>query len=97
MEKLNTHPLVGEVRACGLMGALEIVSDKSAKTPLRRAADFGQMIVERAYHHGLITRFTGNALNLVPPLVISASDLDEIFARVTQVLDDAAADAPHFM
>ena len=89
MDALVAHPLAGEVRAAGLLGAIEIVADKAARTPFRQTQGLGQFLTDRAYHHGIITRFTGNAVNLVPPLVIGEADLAEVFARMTLVLDDA--------
>jgi 4-aminobutyrate--pyruvate transaminase len=93
LEALAQHPIVGEGRNAGLMGAIEIVADKGSKAPFHQPDRLGRYLMSRAYHHGLITRFTGNALTLVPPLVIDEADLAEVFARMKLVLDDAWAAA----
>ena len=54
LAKLGDHPLVGEARGVGLVGALEIVADKHSKAqfdPSRKAA---ALVAERAFDHGLI-------------------------------------------
>jgi len=89
LEGLAQHPIVGEGRSAGLMGAVEIVADKSTKALFRETDRLGRFLMSRAYHHGIITRFTGSALTLVPPLVIGEADLAEVFQRMKRILDDA--------
>ncbi|MFM9972586.1 MAG: aminotransferase [Burkholderiales bacterium] len=89
IDALAEHPLAGECRAIGLMGAIEIVADKATKTSFRETHALGKFLLDEAYRQGIITRFTGNALNLVPPLIIGEADLDEVFVRVKGVLDAA--------
>ena len=38
LDALRDHPLVGEVRGRGMLAAVELVTDKAAKTPLPAAA-----------------------------------------------------------
>lgn len=74
------HRLVGDVRGCGLMAALELVSDRGAKTP----ADKPTMarVYEGTYDAGVIVRVSGNNVIISPPLVITANDVKRIVSAL---------------
>lgn len=81
------HPLVGEVSAMGLIGALELVADKASK----RAFDgmkVGQFCAKAAEENGLIIRpLGGNRVALCPPLIIQRAHVDEITDKLSRALD----------
>ena len=79
LHKLASHPLVGEVRGIGLIGALELVRDKASKAPFDAAAGAGPLAAELSQQEGLILRAMGDSLALCPPLVITSAELDELF------------------
>jgi putrescine aminotransferase len=56
LNSLRDHPLVGDVRGRGMLAAVELVTDKEAKTPLPGAAESGRRIFDRAWDNGLIIR-----------------------------------------
>jgi len=81
LEELKArHALVGDVRTKGLMGALEIVSDRGAKTPA--AKETMSKIQEGAYEAGAMIRVSGCNIILSPPLVIAADDVAKIAEAV---------------
>jgi putrescine---pyruvate transaminase len=81
LEELKArHALVGDVRAKGLMAALEIVSDRGAKTP--GGKETMSAIAEGAYAAGVMIRISGCNLILSPPLVITADDVGKIAAAL---------------
>ena len=82
------HPLVGDVRGVGLIGAVELVADKVAKTPFAPAAGIGAYCTQRAHEHGLIVRNLGDSLALCPPLIIDDKQVDELFSKFAKALDD---------
>lgn len=82
------HPLVGEVRGVGLVGAVELVRDKETRTPFDPAAGVGGALVRHAQAHGLILRPLGDSIAFSPPLVIGAEDIGEILARFGRALDE---------
>jgi adenosylmethionine-8-amino-7-oxononanoate aminotransferase len=87
LSDLREHPLVGEARGVGLMGALEIVEDKDMKTAFPGEWEVSEMITGAALEQGLIIRPIGNAVIFAPPFIITAAQIDEMFDIVTSVLD----------
>ena len=77
LEKLKaSHDVVGDVRYKGLMAALELVSDRDAKTPADKAAM--ARVAEAAYEAGVMIRVSGNQIILSPPLIVTADDVEKI-------------------
>ncbi len=88
LRALNGHPLVGEARGLGLIGGVELVADKASKRSFLPQQAVGQRAVKFAEAEGLIVRSViGDVLTLCPPLVISQSEIDELFDRLTHALD----------
>ena len=86
MAELLTHPLVGEVRGAGMIGAIQIGRD--ASTLFDAEAGVGQYFAERCIHHGVLTRASGDSLALCPPLVATQAEIDEMFDRIALALQD---------
>jgi len=85
---LGDHPLVGEARGIGLVGAVELVADKAAKRSFDAKAAVGPGAVRFAEEEGLIVRFiAGDVLSICPPLIIAPAEIDELFDRLTRALD----------
>lgn len=82
------HPLVGEARGVGLVGALELVTDKQAKTAVDGKGPVPDFLYDRVMAAGLITRPIGNAIAFCPPLIISHDEIRELFARFRIALDE---------
>ena len=93
LNSLRDHPLVGDVRGRGMLAAVELVTDKEAKTPLPGAAEPGRRIFDRAWDNGLIIRaFAQGVLGYAPALCCTADDIDAIVERTRTVLDMTLAD-----
>ena len=93
LNSLRDHPLVGDVRGRGMLAAVELVTDKEAKTPLPGAAEPGRRIFDRAWDNGLIIRaFAQGVLGFAPPLCCTEADIDAIIERTRTVLDLTFAD-----
>jgi 4-aminobutyrate--pyruvate transaminase len=82
------HPLVGEVRGIGLIGAIELVSNKATKAPFDPASKVGEFLAKRAHHHGVIIRALGDSIAFCPPLIIKDSEIDLMFERFERALAD---------
>jgi 4-aminobutyrate--pyruvate transaminase len=92
LRRFADHPLVGEVRGVGLIGAVELVRDKATKQSFDSKQGVGALAAARAQEHGLIVRPLGDSVALCPPLVISEDEIDEMLRRLGRALDDTAAE-----
>ncbi|MBV9506477.1 MAG: aspartate aminotransferase family protein [Acidobacteriia bacterium] len=91
LHRFAAHPLVGEVRGIGLIGAIELVADKAAKMPFDPADAVGAFLAARGQHHGIILRAIGNVIAFCPPLIIQESEIDLMFDRFALALEDTLA------
>jgi 4-aminobutyrate--pyruvate transaminase len=86
------HPLIGEARGIGLIGAVELVRDKATKQSFDPKAGVAAHLVRRAQHHGAILRnMPGDIVAFSPPLVIGESEIDEMMHCFGKALDDTHA------
>ncbi|MDH1336652.1 aminotransferase [Comamonas thiooxydans] len=83
---------VGDVRAVGLMGALEFVVDKDSRTAFPADRKAGASVAQYALHEGLIVRPLGDTVALCPPLIIEETELDDLFERFGRAIDRFEAD-----
>jgi 4-aminobutyrate--pyruvate transaminase len=89
LSELEAHPLVGQARGVGLIGAVEIVRDKQTREQFPVADKVAVQIANFARSHQLILRPTpGDSVALCPPLIINSKELDMVFDRLTAALDD---------
>ncbi len=89
LRRLQDHPLVGQARGVGLIGALELVRDKALRLSHDPQAMVAARVAERAQAHGVILRnMLGDAIAFSPPLVINEAEVDEMFARFEAALDE---------
>jgi 4-aminobutyrate--pyruvate transaminase len=91
LRKLADHPIVGEARGIGLVGALELVANKSTKAPFDPKSAVGPYLAKRTQHHGLIVRAIGDTIAICPPLIITEQEIDLLFERLAPALDDTLA------
>jgi 4-aminobutyrate--pyruvate transaminase len=86
------HPLIGEARGIGLIGAVELVRDKATKHSFDPKAGVAAYLVRRAQHHGAILRnMPGDIVAFSPPLIISEGEIDELMGCFGRALDDTWA------
>ena len=86
--ELADHPLVGEVRGIGLVGALELVKDKASRERYPGNGKVGGMCRDACTANGLVMRATGDTMLISPPLIITESQVDELISKARQSLDD---------
>lgn len=82
LARIAKLPLVGDVRQCGLIGAVELVRDRATKEPLPWAERWGQKVCDHALTEGVWLRPLGNVLVIMPPLAITLDELDKICGAV---------------
>jgi 4-aminobutyrate---pyruvate transaminase len=91
LRRFADHPLVGEVRGVGLIGAIELVADKKTRAPFDPKLGIGPYCAKRAQDHGVILRALVDAVAFCPPLIISENEIDEMLSRFGRALDDTYA------
>ncbi|MBX3580778.1 MAG: aspartate aminotransferase family protein [Rhizobiaceae bacterium] len=91
-DRISGHPLVGETRAIGLMGAIEIVRNKETRERYKPSGSAAVVIRDHAIANGLMLRATGDTMILSPPLIWTRDTIDECCGIILKALDLAAAD-----
>ncbi len=87
LQRFVDHPLVGDVSAMAMIGALELVADKPSKRAFE-GMKVGQYCAKAAEDNGLIIRpLGGNRVALCPPLIITESHVDEIVDKLGRALN----------
>jgi 4-aminobutyrate--pyruvate transaminase len=85
------HPLIGEARGIGLIGAVELVADKKTKRSFDISKAVGPTLVAKAQEQGVILRAIGDGVAFCPPLIITEAQIDEMFDRFAKALDETEA------
>jgi 4-aminobutyrate---pyruvate transaminase len=92
LRNLGEHPLVGEARGMGMVGGVELVADKKTKRAFDPKRTVAVRAVNFAQEEGVISRaIAGETVSICPPLVITESEIDEIFDRLNRALDRTQA------
>ncbi|MFS0828939.1 aspartate aminotransferase family protein [Pseudomonas phoenicis] len=86
LRELQDHPLVGEVRGLGLLGAIELVKDKATRSRYE-GQEAGMICRNFCFDNGLIMRAVGDTMIIAPPLVISHAEIDELVEKARKCLD----------
>ncbi|HVU21041.1 MAG TPA: aminotransferase class III-fold pyridoxal phosphate-dependent enzyme, partial [Rhizomicrobium sp.] len=88
LRAFNNHPLVGEANGVGLIGGVELIADKKTKQNFDPAKQVGATVNAFALEEGLITRpMLNDRLGFCPPLVITETEIDDMFARFERALN----------
>ncbi|MEE3279554.1 MAG: aminotransferase class III-fold pyridoxal phosphate-dependent enzyme, partial [Pseudomonadota bacterium] len=85
------HPLVGNSRGAGLIGAVELVADRETGKKFDGAHGVGAFCMDQCLEHGLIVRALGDTIAFCPPLIIDDKQIDELFGKFDQALADTLA------
>ena len=92
LRELDSHPLVGEARGSGLIGAIELVADKSTRTPFDPSLKMAAQVYQQCLSQGLIVRAlpAGDTIGICPPLIISEQQVNDLFDALTAALEETA-------
>jgi putrescine aminotransferase len=87
---LADHPLVGEARCRGLVGAIEIVQDKASRQRFDKKLAVGTRCRDLCIGNGLVMRAVGDTMIVSPPLIITKGHVDELVEKAWKSLDQVA-------
>jgi putrescine aminotransferase len=93
-EKLSTladHPIVGEVRTEGFIGAIELVRNKRTRERFAETGRVGTICRDRCFANGLIMRACWDTMVFAPPFCISKPEIEEWVALARLALDETHA------
>ncbi|MGE8160400.1 aspartate aminotransferase family protein [Paraburkholderia sp. NPDC080076] len=94
LDSLLDHPLVGDSRHAGLLGAVELVADKATRARFDPALHLADRIFDAAARNKIIFRaFGDNILGFAPALCYTAGEVDMMVERVRKTLDDVLESA----
>ena len=85
---LDAHPLVGEVRGCGLMAGVELVKDRAARAKFPAGLTVGRRVVREAVRRGVLFRpLPGDVIAMSPPLVVTDAQAAQMVDALRGALD----------
>ena len=84
---LAEHPIVGETRMVGLMGALELVRDSESLERFDEDDGVGTICRDILVNNGLVMRAVGDTIVTAPPLTLSHAEADELVEKAWKCLD----------
>jgi adenosylmethionine---8-amino-7-oxononanoate aminotransferase len=84
LEALRTLPHVGDVRCLGMIGAVELFKDVTAKEPYPLTDKMGMQVCAEMRERGVLTRPIGNTIVLMPPYCISVAQLDRVLSVLAE-------------
>jgi 4-aminobutyrate--pyruvate transaminase len=87
LHALAEHPLVGEARGTGLIGAVELVADRATKRGFDPKLGVTARCAQFAQDVGLIVRALADSVAICPPLVITPAEIDVMFDRFATALN----------
>ena len=95
MQLKQAYPIIGDVRAIGMLAAIEFVADRASRAPFPRATQLSQRIKNAAFDAGLVVYpcrglmpgELGDAVLIAPPLNSTRAELDTLLARLEVAIE----------
>ena len=78
---LGHHPGVGEIRVCGLMGGIQL-------QPPAEGLRWGRHVSAACVRRGVLIRPLGDVVVVMPPLTVTAAEIERIVATLTAAVDE---------
>jgi len=92
MMSLSDHPLVGEVRTEGFIGAIELTPDKKTRARFDEPGRVGTICRDHCAANGLIMRACWDTMVFAPPFCIEKGEIDEMVKLARKSFDLTLAD-----
>lgn len=87
LSKFSDHPLIGEARSIGMLGALELVADKKTRRRFAEPGRVGLICRDHFFREGFIMRAVFDTMVCAPPLTWTAAQFEEAEAVIRKALD----------
>ena len=88
-QEISEIDIVGDIRHKGMLMGIELVTDKSKKTPIHPKKSINKIFFEHGKKNGVYLRTLGNIVMLVPPLAISENELNSLLNRTIKTIKSA--------
>ena len=93
LDGLRRHELVGDARALGLLGAIELVHDRATRESFEPSAGVARRVMLAAMEDGVLTRaLSGDVLAFSPPLVITRDEVVRAVETVGRAIERVSAE-----
>jgi putrescine aminotransferase len=90
LARLSGHPIIGEVRSLGLIGAVEIVARKGTNERFGgKEGSAGPLVRDACIKNGLMVRAIRDSIVMCPPLIITHAEVD----RMVDILERSLTEA----
>ncbi len=87
LASLNDHPIVGETRSVGLIGAIELSKNKATRARFHDSGRVGTICRDHSFNAGLVMRACWDTMVLAPPFIITEKQIDELVELARIALD----------
>lgn len=87
LDRFKDHPLVGEVRTVGMMGAIELVADKKTRRRFDNLGRVGLICRDHFFREGFIMRAVWDTMVCAPPLTWEEQQFEEAGRVIQKALD----------
>lgn len=87
LNKLESHPLVGEIRTKGMVCAIELVKNKEKRERYPQDKPAGPVCRDACIENGLVMRAVGETMVAAPQITMTKAQVDEFIRKCEEALD----------
>ena len=92
IERLARFDFIGNLRAIGLIGAMEFAANSLTGEKFDPTQKIAAQAIATIQRHGVILRaLPGDIIGFCPPLIITAAEIGDMFDRIESGLDEVSA------
>jgi putrescine aminotransferase len=84
---VGDHPLVGQIRMQGLIGAIELVADKETRAAYPSKLDVGMRCRNHCFSSGLVMRAVRDTMVFAPALSIGDAEIEEFATLAKKAIE----------